>query len=70
MIDLNKSETYVSCYDDTGICLTCGEHAGVLEGCCGSGVDFEGGSVHRDDLISDIAHELDVTEDEVSNELD
>ena len=69
-INLTKSETYKQYADASGMCTQCYEHTSVLSPCCGQSVEFEGGSVHGDDIISDIAFDLECSEEEVLDLLD
>ena len=66
---LELSKTYRMNATATGLCLKCYEPSDALNPCCGQGISFEGDNLYADDLISDIADELGLSEDEVINEL-
>ena len=55
---LRKSKTWLRYADISGICLGCKEHADILDGCCGIGIAFEGGTEHYGDLWDQIEEEL------------
>lgn len=62
---LEQSQTYLNYVDASGMCTHCYEHTDVLHPCCNASVEYEGGTIHPDDLISDIAYDLGATEQEV-----
>lgn len=64
MKSLNESKTFKRYEAQTGMCLACYEHTSVLIPCCNALVDFEGGEVHPDDVISDIAHDLSISKED------
>lgn len=69
-MNLLKSNAYRSYADACGMCTHCKEYTDVLRPCCNAGVWYEGSDEYAEDIISDIAYELDVSEDSVQEVID
>lgn len=56
--ELKNSPTWLKYVDVCGRCHRCKEMTGALDPCCGVSIDFEGGSLHYEDLWEEIENEM------------